>query len=233
MPPLWTRVRAGDRGEGPQDRRGRAGTVTSLGFTKVAAWRTQGPATSTPRFRPWRDGCPVRWPRWPGSPTTIAGPGCPMGLPRSPPWTPDRRARLGANPVRLLTDAPTAVLDWAAADPDLVARGARLSAAIDDDAGRAPRAGPVTAENPVAFLCAEFGSTRRSPSTRAGWVCSPVTSSRRPRTWHCRWWVSGCCTAPATSTSASTRPVCNTSTGSTPTPRCCRAYGSRTAAASP
>jgi glycogen phosphorylase len=70
---------------------------------------------------------------------------------------PDRWARLGANPVRLLTDAPAAVLDWAAADPGLVARGARLSAAIDDDAGRAPRAGPVTAENPVAFLCAEFG----------------------------------------------------------------------------
>lgn len=70
---------------------------------------------------------------------------------------PDRWARLGGNPVRLLTDAPAAVLDWAATDPDLVARGVRLAAAIDDDAGRTPRAGPVTPENPVAFLYAEFG----------------------------------------------------------------------------
>jgi starch phosphorylase len=84
-------------------------------------------------------------------------------------WTPDgeaafsaidpkRFALCGENPVRLLTEAPLAALERAAADASLVARGQALEAAIGADLARpAVPAGPATPERPVAFFCAEYG----------------------------------------------------------------------------
>jgi len=59
----------------------------------------------------------------------------------------------GANPVRLLEEAPLAELERAAADP----RWAELDAQLSADLARPPLAGEVRPEHPVAFLCAEYG----------------------------------------------------------------------------
>ena len=66
-------------------------------------------------------------------------------------------------------------------------------------------------------------STSRCPSTPAGSACWPATSSRRRRTWACRWSASASCTGTATSASASTRPAGSTSTGSRPILTACPA----------
>jgi glycogen phosphorylase len=64
----------------------------------------------------------------------------------------------GENPIRMLTEAPTAALRRAARDPALPGRAAALEAAIEDDLARpAGGAGPATPERPVAFFCAEYG----------------------------------------------------------------------------
>lgn len=68
---------------------------------------------------------------------------------------PDRWARVGGNPVRLLSEADRAVLAAAAADADIVARARALASLIDADLARPP-ATEVPADHPVAFLCAEF-----------------------------------------------------------------------------
>jgi len=67
----------------------------------------------------------------------------------------DRWARVGANPVRLLSEADARSLDAAAATPELVARIEALAALIREDLARPP-ADDVPAEHPVAFLCAEY-----------------------------------------------------------------------------
>ncbi|HMQ25236.1 MAG TPA: alpha-glucan family phosphorylase [Acidimicrobiales bacterium] len=67
----------------------------------------------------------------------------------------ERWARVGGNPVRLLSEAPARSLEEAAAQPEVVDRVAALSALVEADLER-PVAGPVPAERPVAFLCAEF-----------------------------------------------------------------------------
>ena len=68
---------------------------------------------------------------------------------------PDRWARVGGNPVRLLSEADARVLSTAAADPQLVARATALATLVAADLARPP-APEVPAEHPVAFLCAEF-----------------------------------------------------------------------------
>jgi starch phosphorylase len=84
-------------------------------------------------------------------------------------WTPDgartfravdphRWALCGENPVHLLTEASTDSLERAAADQSLVDRARALDRTLDADLARPPApAGPVTAERPVAFFCAEYG----------------------------------------------------------------------------
>ena len=68
---------------------------------------------------------------------------------------PERWARVGGNPVRLLSEADAGVLSAAAADRDLVARATALATLVDADLARPPAA-EVPADHPVAFLCAEF-----------------------------------------------------------------------------
>jgi glycogen phosphorylase len=71
---------------------------------------------------------------------------------------PHRWQLCGENPIRLLTEAPTAALERAAGDAELLERAAALEAAIEADLARAAAtAGPATAERPVAFFCAEYG----------------------------------------------------------------------------
>jgi len=60
------------------------------------------------------------------------------------------------NPVRLLQEAPTAALDRAAADPELRRRAQVLEERILAAPPVTPL-GRITPEQPVAFLCAEYG----------------------------------------------------------------------------
>lgn len=66
---------------------------------------------------------------------------------------PARWDACGHNPVRLLREASTAALERSAADP----RWTQLAAQLEEDLQRPPLRGDVTADHPVAFLCAEFG----------------------------------------------------------------------------
>lgn len=70
---------------------------------------------------------------------------------------PDRWARMGANPTRLLVEARTDVLDRAASDARLVARIDALASAFDAEVDRAAGDFACTPDRPAAFLCAEFG----------------------------------------------------------------------------
>jgi starch phosphorylase len=70
---------------------------------------------------------------------------------------PHRYELCGGNAVRLLQEAPTRSLVRAATDPALVERAAAMEAAVLAELGRPWRDGPVTAERPAVFLCAEYG----------------------------------------------------------------------------
>ena len=61
------------------------------------------------------------------------------------------------NPVRLLQEAPVAVLNRAAEDEQLVRQAGRLAELVDADLARPPMPSPFEASSPVAFLCAEYG----------------------------------------------------------------------------
>jgi glycogen phosphorylase len=73
----------------------------------------------------------------------------------------------GENPVRLLQEASSEALARAAADASLLARAAELEEAFAADLGRPP-VGPVVAERPVAFFCAEFGVHHSLPVYSGG-----------------------------------------------------------------
>lgn len=70
---------------------------------------------------------------------------------------PDRWARCGANPLRLLTESHRATLERAAADEALTGRIGRLADELQRDRERPWRPGAASAHHPVAFCCAEFG----------------------------------------------------------------------------
>jgi len=70
---------------------------------------------------------------------------------------PERWARTGFNPRRLLTETPRSMLDRAAANAGLVQRVQRLAAELDADRARPWHPGAASPEHPVAFCCAEFG----------------------------------------------------------------------------
>lgn len=63
----------------------------------------------------------------------------------------------GANPVRLLQEAPTDALQRAAGDAELLAAAAAIEARVDAELARPPRSGPIAPEHPLAFFCAEYG----------------------------------------------------------------------------
>ena len=72
---------------------------------------------------------------------------------------PARWSRCGHNPVRLLSEAPSAALRRAAADSELVADAHAL----------AENAAPAAASSaPVAFMCAEFGVHESLPIYSGG-----------------------------------------------------------------
>src|SRR4051794_11412315 len=70
---------------------------------------------------------------------------------------PHRWALCGHNPVRLLQETSAGTLERAAADEALVAHIGQVESAIRADLDRDPASGPVDAERPVAFFCAEYG----------------------------------------------------------------------------
>jgi starch phosphorylase len=70
---------------------------------------------------------------------------------------PHRFELCNGNAVRLLQEAPTRSLVRAAADAELVGRAAAMEADVLAELRRPWRDGPVTAERPAAFLCAEYG----------------------------------------------------------------------------
>ena len=83
----------------------------------------------------------------------------------------ERWERVGRNPVRLLRETSRPALERAAGDGDLVRRAADLEAVCRADAERpahAPENGTVSAERPVAFVCAEFGVHRSLPIYSGG-----------------------------------------------------------------
>jgi starch phosphorylase len=70
---------------------------------------------------------------------------------------PDRWARCGENPVRLLEEADAGLLARAAADEGFLARAAAVEALVRSDLERPPADAPMSPEHPVAFFCAEYG----------------------------------------------------------------------------
>ncbi len=70
---------------------------------------------------------------------------------------PDRWARTGCNPRRLLTETHRSMLDRAAGDAGFLGRVSRLASELAADGERPWRVGAVSPEHPVAFCCAEFG----------------------------------------------------------------------------
>jgi starch phosphorylase len=71
----------------------------------------------------------------------------------------ERFALCAQNPVRLLQESSALVLRRAADDETLIARARELEERVTADLERPPAEpdGPVTAENPVAYLSAEYG----------------------------------------------------------------------------
>jgi starch phosphorylase len=67
----------------------------------------------------------------------------------------DRFTACGENPLLLLARAPARVLARAAADSELIGRAETLARAVEEELSRPCAPGPITAEHPVAFLCAE------------------------------------------------------------------------------
>jgi glycogen phosphorylase len=69
---------------------------------------------------------------------------------------PLRWDRSNHNPVRLLLEASSAALERVASDAQLMRQANAILAAIESDNARRPMAGRASAQQPVAFLCAEF-----------------------------------------------------------------------------
>ncbi len=80
---------------------------------------------------------------------------------------PSRFARVGGNPVRLLTEADADLVDRAAADPAIVERVAALERTLTTDLAR-PFSGPLSPDRPAAFMCAEFGIDASLPIYAGG-----------------------------------------------------------------
>ena len=70
---------------------------------------------------------------------------------------PERWARTGHNPRRLLTETPRAMLERAAEDAGFVGWVDRIAAELAADRARPWCAGAVSPAHPVAFCCSEFG----------------------------------------------------------------------------
>ena len=115
----------------------------------------------------------------------------------------DRWDRCGHNPVRLLSEAPVAVLADAASRGTIVTAANDLVAMLQTELNRPAGPGRTTSAHPVAFFCAEYAVHTSLPIYSGGLGVLPATSSRRRRTSRSRWSGSGCCIGPATSTSAS------------------------------
>src|SRR5690242_15591277 len=73
---------------------------------------------------------------------------------------PGRFERDKQNPLRLLQEVDAEALGRQAADADYVERVRRIDAEIHEEMAAPAADGPVTAERPVAFFCAEFGIHR-------------------------------------------------------------------------
>jgi starch phosphorylase len=86
-----------------------------------------------------------RWSWWPGGPEIFRA------------VDPRRWELCGGNPVRLLEETPAATLARAARDSALLARATTVARAVAAERARPFAPGPVAADRPVAFLCAEYG----------------------------------------------------------------------------
>jgi starch phosphorylase len=70
---------------------------------------------------------------------------------------PARFEAVAQNPVRLLLETSSATLARVAADSALIERATQLEAGIAAELERPPTPGPVDADGPIAFFCAEYG----------------------------------------------------------------------------
>ena len=144
-----------------------------------------------PRSSP--GGSPPLWLRLPAWPSTTAGRGCPAATSCSPPWTAERFELCLQNPVRLLQEAPAAVLQprrrgrrsWSA-------RAAELEAQVSADLSRPPA---DTGLDPGASGRVPVLRVRRA-RLAAGLLGRPRRAGRRPaqgglRPRACRWSRSG------------------------------------------
>ena len=81
---------------------------------------------------------------------------------------PHRWGLCGENPVRLLQEAAPEALVEAARSDELLARAHALEATIAADLAREPNIGPLSAERPAAFFCAEYAIHRSLPIYSGG-----------------------------------------------------------------
>ena len=81
---------------------------------------------------------------------------------------PHRWGLCGHNPVRFLQEVSAGTLERAAADEDLLRRIGEIDRAIVEDLAREPMSGPVAADRPVAFFCAEYGVHASMPVYSGG-----------------------------------------------------------------
>ncbi len=81
---------------------------------------------------------------------------------------PDRFERDKQNPLRLLQEVDAGTLGRHAADGDYVELARRIDAEVHEEMAAPAAEGPVTADRPVAFLCAEFGIHRSLPLYSGG-----------------------------------------------------------------
>lgn len=81
---------------------------------------------------------------------------------------PARWEQTGEQPVRLLQEISTPRLARLASDINVVGRARSLVRELDAELARPATAGPIPADRPAAFLCAEFGIHRSLPLYAGG-----------------------------------------------------------------
>ena len=176
---------------------------------------------SRPRPQNSPNACPSRCGRSPESRTTSAGRGSPTARRCSVTSTPTCGTRLTTAPCACWPACRTRRWSvWRRTSPSWRAPRPWPRLSTPTSPGRSARG--WTRSTRSRSCAPSSACTSRCRSTPAASVCWPVTSSRHPATWPCRWWPWACSTSTATSSSGWTHPAGSTSRGSPRTPPACQ-----------